>query len=212
MASDTITHPVSCDSAQLSVQHEFVSFRKYFEHGDARCRSHATKRSPTLWKNKEITPAVRCQQFQWKELTTTWSAGTLNLFGKDGSVFSICSSTGEFLIDTLKIIVTANLCPAPLTDCIACCNAAYDAELADRRPGAYRSTKNISFLYLFTRKNQNSTNTVMRRFVSPHKIHIRTVWIDPQDNLTSNTFLYVLGIYRLYCSRVTCAGHEAPAV
>ena len=122
---------------------------------DARCKSHTTKRSPALWKNKEITPAMGCQQFQWQELTTTWSAGILSVFGKDGSIFSVCSSTGEFLIDFQKIIITANLCLAPLTDCIACCDAAYDAELADRRPGAYRSTK-ISFLYLFTRKTQTA--------------------------------------------------------
>ena len=79
-----------------------------------------------------------------------WSAGILSVFGKDGNVLIICSSTGEFLIDFLKIVITANLCLAPLTGCIACCDAAYDAELADRRPGAYRSTKkSILFISLY---------------------------------------------------------------
>ena len=141
-----------CHVIKHSCPYDMSSYRSenVLNMNDARCRSHATKRSTTHWKNKEITLAVRCQKFQWNELTTAWSAGILSVFGKDGNVFSISSSTGEFLIDFLKIIITANLCLAPLTDCIACCNAAYDAELTGRRPGACRSTKkNILFISLY---------------------------------------------------------------
>ena len=37
---------------------------------EARCRSHPIKRNTTLLKNKEITHAARCKQFQGKKLTT----------------------------------------------------------------------------------------------------------------------------------------------
>lgn len=45
------------------------------------------------------------------ELITTCSA-----FGQEGKPFCICCSTGELLLDLLKVINTANLCLASVTD------------------------------------------------------------------------------------------------
>jgi hypothetical protein len=35
------------------------------------------------------------------------SAGTLSAFSQEGNIFSVCCSTGEFLLDFLKVILTA---------------------------------------------------------------------------------------------------------
>jgi hypothetical protein len=32
----------------------------------------------------------------------------MNAFGQKGNIFSICCSIGEFLLDFLKVIITAN--------------------------------------------------------------------------------------------------------
>jgi hypothetical protein len=55
---------------------------------------------------------MRLQQFLGKnsrELTTTCFAGTLSAFGQEGNIFSICYSTGEFLLHFMKVIQTTKL-------------------------------------------------------------------------------------------------------
>ena len=52
-----------------------------------------------------------------RELTTLCSAGIPTAFGQEGKIFSICCSTGQFLLDILKVIITAILCLATFTDC-----------------------------------------------------------------------------------------------
>lgn len=42
----------------------------------------------------------------FRELTTTWPAGTLHAFGQDRNIFSMCCSTGKFLLHFLKVILT----------------------------------------------------------------------------------------------------------
>jgi hypothetical protein len=77
------------------------------------------KRIPTFWKNKETTSAARFQQFagkNYRELTTTRSAGTLSAFGQEGNIFSICCSTGEFLLRFLKVYTTAMFFAATFID------------------------------------------------------------------------------------------------
>jgi hypothetical protein len=67
----------------------------------------------TLWRNQEIISNLRFQQFPWKnsrELNPTCSIGTLSAFGKKGNIFSICYSTGEFLLHVVKVMLTAIAC------------------------------------------------------------------------------------------------------
>jgi hypothetical protein len=51
------------------------------------------------------------------ELTTTCSAGILSAFDYEGNPFSIRCSTGGYLLDCLKVIVSAIFCVSPLIDC-----------------------------------------------------------------------------------------------
>jgi hypothetical protein len=44
-------------------------------------------------------------------------ARVLTAFGQEGKVFQHLCSTGEFLLDFLKVIITANLFSYSLTDC-----------------------------------------------------------------------------------------------
>ena len=74
-----------------------------------------TDRRLTGWA---IVPArgstARFQRFSRKnaiELITKCSA-----FGREGKIFCICCSTGELLLDLLKVINTANLCLASFTN------------------------------------------------------------------------------------------------
>jgi hypothetical protein len=60
---------------------------------------------------EELRSNIRCeiQQFLGKnsrELRPMCFAGTLSAFGQEGSIFSICCSTGEFLLHFLKVILT----------------------------------------------------------------------------------------------------------
>ena len=61
---------------------------------------------------REIS-TISGQEFQ---RLNTCSAGVLPAFSREGNVFSFCCSTGGFLLDFLKVIVTANIFLA-FTDC-----------------------------------------------------------------------------------------------
>jgi hypothetical protein len=65
----------------------------------------------TLWRNKETTSGVRFQQLPGMKsrASTTCFAGILTAFGQEGNIVSTCCSTGEFLLDFLKVIVKTNL-------------------------------------------------------------------------------------------------------
>jgi hypothetical protein len=68
-----------------------------------------TNQIPTCWKNQETTSTVTDgSNFQQRtaESMPTCSAGTVSAFRQDGNIFSICCSTGEFLLHFLKIILT----------------------------------------------------------------------------------------------------------
>lgn len=72
----------------------------------------------TLWKNSDTTSAVRIQHFpENNSRESTSSAVVLSAFGKKGNIFSMCCSTGEFLLDILKVTITANIFLASFTDC-----------------------------------------------------------------------------------------------
>jgi hypothetical protein len=72
---------------------------------------------------------MKFQQFPGKnsiELTPVYSAGTMSVFGQEGSIFSICCSTGEFLLHFLKVILTViayRRAKAAFTDCYLCRDA-----------------------------------------------------------------------------------------
>ena len=66
-----------------------------------------------------------------RELTQICSAGILSAFGLlEDNIFSICHSTGEFLIECL-IVITAIHCVAIFTNRYTSQHAAYDATLAE---------------------------------------------------------------------------------
>jgi hypothetical protein len=108
------------------------------------------KKIPTLWENQDTTSAARFQQFPGKnsrELTTTCSAGTLSAFGQEGNIFSICCSTGEFLLGFLKVVLTTIAYrPAPFTDRYPSCDAALGARAAERAAAASPSSRKKSSL------------------------------------------------------------------
>jgi hypothetical protein len=41
----------------------------------------------------------------------------MTAFGQEGNIFSICCSTGEFLLDFLQVIITVNPFLASFIDC-----------------------------------------------------------------------------------------------
>jgi len=45
------------------------------------------------------------------------SGVVLSAFGQKGKIFSICCSTGDVLLDFVKVVITANLLLAFFTDC-----------------------------------------------------------------------------------------------
>jgi hypothetical protein len=47
----------------------------------------------------------------------TSSAVVLTTFGQQGNISSICCRTGDFLLDFIKVIITANVFLASFTDC-----------------------------------------------------------------------------------------------
>jgi hypothetical protein len=47
----------------------------------------------------------------------TCSKGTLSAFGLDANIHSICCSTGQFLSDFVKVVMTAILSVATFVDC-----------------------------------------------------------------------------------------------
>jgi hypothetical protein len=67
------------------------------------------------------------------------SAAVLSAFVQEGNIVSICCSTGEVLLDILKVIITASLL-ASLTYCQTSCDSSYDATLAVCLAGAFRSS------------------------------------------------------------------------
>jgi hypothetical protein len=86
------------------------------------------------------------QQFLGKTPeVTTCSTGTISAFGLYGNIFSICCSTGEFLLDFLKIILTVIAYRlASFTDCYPSRDAAYGAQAA----AASLSSRKTSSLYI----------------------------------------------------------------
>ena len=73
------------------------------------------KQIRTLWKNDDTTSAA---VFQFPEMNsreqTVSSAVALSACGQEDNIFISCCSTGEFLLDFQKIIITANLLLASL--------------------------------------------------------------------------------------------------
>ena len=78
---------------------------------------------------------------------------------QEGNIFSICCSTGEFSLDFLKVIITANSFATSFTNCWNSWNSVYDVMLAECRVGAYWSCRK--------KKNLYSTHTLFRHFVFP---------------------------------------------
>jgi len=67
------------------------------------------------------------------------TASILIVVGQERKIFSSCCSTGELLLHFLKVIITANLFLSSPT--LKLPVSAYDAKLAERREGAYRTSR-----------------------------------------------------------------------
>jgi hypothetical protein len=78
------------------------------------------------------------------------SAGILTAFDQEGKIFSICFSTGAFLLGFPNFIVTANLFHASFPGYWISWKSAYDGKLAEDRAGAHISSSNKMTLYLHT--------------------------------------------------------------
>jgi hypothetical protein len=68
------------------------------------------KTNPHTLEDPRHNTAARFKHFPGKnsrELTTLCSAGTLSAFGQEDNIFSICCSTGEFLLHFLKVVINA---------------------------------------------------------------------------------------------------------
>jgi hypothetical protein len=66
------------------------------------------------------------------------SAGILSTYGQEVKNLGICYSRDEFLLDFLKVIITAIIFLDPYIDCSAFQDKAYDATLAELSGGAYQ--------------------------------------------------------------------------
>jgi hypothetical protein len=104
------------------------------------------KTNPHTLEELRHNTAARFKQFPGKnsrELTTMCSAGTLSAFGQEGNIFSICCSTGEFLLDFVKVVITA-IASVQLTDR----DAGLGARAAERVAAASRTGRKIISLYV----------------------------------------------------------------
>jgi len=61
--------------------------------------------------------------------------------------FSICCSSGEFLLDSLTAIITVKLFIDSFADCCTSNGSAYDVTLVEVLPGVYRSSRKQNTLY-----------------------------------------------------------------
>jgi len=89
---------------------------------------------------------MRFQQFLGKRTSEeTVSFAVLSAFGEEGNIFKPCCSTGELLLDLLKVIFTANPFLASLTECWNFRDSAYDVTIVERRAGAYQTKRNTLY-------------------------------------------------------------------
>jgi hypothetical protein len=88
---------------------------------------------------RQVTLQARGTTISGDELRqlTTFFTGVLGAFGHDDNIFSIYCSTGEFLLDFLKVIINTNFCLSPLRDSLASRHAVYDAAVSELRYGAF---------------------------------------------------------------------------
>ena len=61
-------------------------------------------------------------------------------FGQEGNIFSICSITGQFKLHFLNVITTSLLFTS-FTNCYTSRDSTYDVTVAERRVGAYLSSR-----------------------------------------------------------------------
>ena len=66
---------------------------------------------------------------------------------RSATFFSICCSSGEFLLDSLTAIITVMLFIDSFADCYTSRDSAYDVTLVEGRPGVYRSSRKQNTLY-----------------------------------------------------------------
>ena len=67
-------------------------------------------------------------------------AGILTAYGQEGNIFSICSITGQFKLHFLNVITTSLLFTS-FTNCYTSRDSTYDVTVAERRVGAYLSSR-----------------------------------------------------------------------
>jgi hypothetical protein len=79
--------------------------------------------------------------------TSTRSGGMLSAYGQETNNFSISCSRDEFLLDFLKVIITAIICLAPFNDCSAFRDTVYEATLAELLGGTNWSSRKCSTIY-----------------------------------------------------------------
>ena len=72
--------------------------------------------------------------------TYSFSTAKMATFGQEDNIFSICSSTGEFFLDFLKVLSPANIFLSSFTDCYTSRGSAYDVTAAESHADAYRSS------------------------------------------------------------------------
>jgi hypothetical protein len=87
----------------------------------------------------------------------TCSAETLSAFGQEGNIFSICCNTGLFLLNYIKVILTAIAYRiAPFTDSYPSRDAGFGARAAEGSAVACRTVRKKTSLYMEMRKLQRN--------------------------------------------------------